>query len=103
MRVCSLLPSSTEIVCALGMGHLLVGVSHECDFPPEVAALPKLTWSNIASGLTGAEIDGAVACALGGGSGLYGLDVALLERLAPTVILTQRLCDVCAVADRQLH
>ena len=103
MRVCSLLPSSTEIVCALGMGHLLVGVSHECDFPAEVAALPKLTWSNIKAGLSGAEIDGAVTSTLDGGSGLYGLHVALLDRLAPTVVLTQRLCDVCAVADRQLQ
>ncbi len=103
MRVCSLLPSSTEIVCALGMGHLLVGVSHECDFPPEVVALPKLTWSNIRAGLSAAEIDRAVGSALGGGSGLYGLHIAQLEKLAPTVILTQRLCDVCAVADQQLQ
>jgi iron complex transport system substrate-binding protein len=98
MRVCSLLPSATEIVCSLGMGDHLLGVSHECDYPPEVATLPKLTWSNIASDLSSAAIDAVVNTALATGNALYGLDVTLLERLAPNLILTQRLCDVCAVA-----
>jgi iron complex transport system substrate-binding protein len=98
MRVCSLLPSATEIVCSLGMGDHLVGVSHACDYPPEVAALPKLTWSNISPELSSAAIDAYVTTALAKGGELYGLDVALLERLAPDLILTQRLCDVCAVS-----
>lgn len=98
MRVCSLLPSATEIVCALGVGERLVGVSHECDYPPEVAALPKLTWSNISPTLSSAAIDAAVSAALANGDGLYGLDVATLERLRPSLVLTQRLCDVCAVS-----
>jgi iron complex transport system substrate-binding protein len=98
MRICSLLPSATEIIAVLGLGDQLVGVSHECDHPPEVANLPKLTWSNIPPSLSSGAIDAAVSAALADGGGLYGLDVATLERLAPTHVLTQRLCDVCAVS-----
>lgn len=98
MRVCSLLPSATEIVCALGLGDQLVGVSHECDYPPAVLHLPKVTRSNIPSGIPSREIDSAVSSALANEGTLYALDLPLLERLQPDLILTQRLCDVCAVS-----
>lgn len=98
MRVCSLLPSATEIVCALGWGESLVGVSHECDYPLEVLRLPKVTRSTIPSGASSREIDSAVSSTLETEGSLYELDVALLESLRPDLILTQRLCDVCAVS-----
>jgi iron complex transport system substrate-binding protein len=64
MRICSLIPSATEMVFALGMGDSLVGVSHECDFPAEAAKLPKVTSSRIPAGLSASEIDNAVSAAL---------------------------------------
>ncbi|MGH9468892.1 MAG: cobalamin-binding protein [Terriglobia bacterium] len=98
MRICSLLPSATEIVCALGMGESLVGVSHECDYPVEVARIPKVTRSNIPPGLTSSEIDSTVSSTLQNSGSLYELDLPQLESLNPDLILTQRLCDVCAVS-----
>lgn len=98
MRICSLLPSATEIVYALGLGRRLAGVSHECDFPPEAALLPKLTRSNIPGGITSREIDSTVSATLNTAGSLYELDLPLLESLQPDLILTQRLCDVCAVS-----
>jgi iron complex transport system substrate-binding protein len=94
MRVVSLLPSLTELVAALGHRDDLVGVTHECDFPPGVERLPALTRSRIASSASGAEIDALVAEQ---GGSLYDLDAGLLARLEPDLILTQRQCDVCAV------
>jgi iron complex transport system substrate-binding protein len=98
VRVCSLLPSATEIVFALGKGDSLVGVSHECDYPPATACIPKVTRSGIAPGISSTEIDRAVAAALGSTGTLYELDIELLGKLRPDLILTQRLCDVCAVS-----
>lgn len=98
MRICSLIPSATEMVFALGAGHLLAGVSHECDYPPEAANLPKLTRSKIPSGLPAQEIDRAVSSTLEAAGTLYELDLELLDKLQPDLILTQRLCDVCAVS-----
>jgi iron complex transport system substrate-binding protein len=98
MRICSLLPSATEIVFALGKGDLLVGVTHECDYPPETARIPRVTSSNIAEGLPSHEIDRMVSSNLLTQGTLYELNRDLLEELAPDLILTQRLCDVCAVA-----
>lgn len=98
MRICSLLPSATEIVFALGKGDLLVGVTHECDYPAEVSRLPRVTKSNIPDGLSSAEIDTAVSTNLSTNGTLYELNEQLLEELAPDLILTQRLCDVCAVS-----
>src|SRR5262245_8836267 len=107
MRICSLLPSATEIAFAVGAGDDVVGVSHECDFPDAARALPKVTRSSIAADHTGAEIDAQVAAALAAGGSLYGVDAALLARLRPDVILTQKLCAVCAVpsdlVDEALH
>src|SRR5437667_347071 len=95
MRICSLLPSATEIVFSLGMGHSLVGVTHECDYPPEASYIPKVTRSNIPPGISSAGIDAAVSSTLGTSGSLYELDIPLLERLQPDLILTQRLCDDC--------
>jgi iron complex transport system substrate-binding protein len=94
MRIVSLLPSLTELVVALGRGDELVGVTHECDFPPGVADLPHLTRSRIPSAATSATIDALVAAE---GGSLYDLDGDLLARLKPDLILTQAQCDVCAV------
>jgi iron complex transport system substrate-binding protein len=94
MRIVSLLPSLTELVCALGRGDELVGVTHECDYPPGIELLPHLTRSKIPSGATSAAIDEMV-CEQGGS--LYELDEDLLAELRPDLILTQEQCDVCAV------
>lgn len=98
MRICSLLPSATEMVFALGMGDSLVGITHECDYPPEAVRIPHVTRSNIPEGLSSEEIDRMVSSNLTTQGTLYELDRDLLEELAPDLILTQRLCDVCAVA-----
>jgi len=98
MRICSLLPSATEIVFALGAGESLVGATHECDYPREAAEIPKVTRSNIPDGLSSPQIDAAVAHALEAAGTLYELNLPLLEELRPDLILTQRLCDVCAVS-----
>jgi len=104
MRICSLLPSATEIVCALGLEANLVGVSHECDFPPEVRSKPVLTRSRIDhAGRTGAEIDALVVERLHQHTGIYALDEELLARLKPDLILTQELCEVCAVSYDQVQ
>lgn len=97
-RIVSLLPSATEIVAGLGLAHRLVGRSHECATPASVRDLPVVSASRIdAEALDGAGIDRAVSAALAAGESLYAVDAALLERLAPDVILTQDLCRVCAV------
>lgn len=99
MRVVSLLPSATELLAAIPGGTaLLVGRSHECDFPPEVADRPVLTSSRINHG-SSAEIDQQVREAFGSGNSrsLYRLNEELLESLRPDVILTQDLCDVCSI------
>jgi iron complex transport system substrate-binding protein len=99
MRVCSLLPSATEIVGHLGHVDSLVGVSEECDWPAEVRDLPVVTASRVdPTSLTSSEIDAAVRNAVRGGRSLYALDEALLAKLDPDIILTQDLCTVCAVS-----
>jgi iron complex transport system substrate-binding protein len=97
VRICSLLPSATEMVCALGAQDQLVGITHECDFPASVASLPKVTRSNIPADFSSAQIDAAVSASLGSSGTLYELNLAALEKLRPDIIITQRLCDVCAV------
>jgi iron complex transport system substrate-binding protein len=100
MRIVSLLPGATEIVCALGLSDALVGVSHECDYPPEVRLRPVVTRSRLPSGLTSGEIDAAVrAMATADAHSLYYLDRDLLAELAPDLLLTQQLCGVCAIAE----
>src|SRR5579862_6064810 len=98
MRIVSLLPSATEILFAIGAGSEVVGVTHECDFPPQARALPQLTSSALPASSSSAEIDRHVRASLHQGSSLYHLDSAALERLAPDVIVTQELCPVCAVS-----
>jgi iron complex transport system substrate-binding protein len=97
-RIVSLLPSSTEIVYALGLGERLVGVTHECDFPPAALGLPRLTASALPHASSSAEIDRHVRKSLHAGSSLYALDSELLEKLEPDLIITQELCEVCAVS-----
>lgn len=101
-RIVSLLPSATEIVCELGLGDALVGVTHECDHPAFVRDLPKVTQSFIPTDATSREIDALVRERLQTERALYSLDLAALERLAPDLIVTQALCDVCAVAEREV-
>ena len=98
MRVVSLLPSATEMVHFAGAADWLVGVTHECDHPPGVERLPKLTSSRIDPALSGAEIDAEVNRLVTDDESIYALDVDLLEGLAPDLVITQGLCDVCAVS-----
>ncbi|MCS6802137.1 MAG: cobalamin-binding protein [Chloroflexota bacterium] len=98
-RIVSLLPSATEIVYALGLGDRLVAVTHECDYPEAAATKPRATYSLVKhESLTALEIDIAVRDALQNEGTLYDLDRALLETLRPDLILTQQVCDVCAVS-----
>ena len=98
MRIVSLLPAATEIVAALGMADSLVGISHECDFPTEVSTKPRVTRCLFDTAeMASDEIDRRVAETLASSGTIYALDEALLRQLEPDVILTQRLCDVCAV------
>lgn len=98
MRIVSLLPSATEIVCSLGLQDQLVGVSHECDYPPGVEKLPRVTATRIPPGLSSEQIDTRVREHLNESAALYSLNMAVLEQLHPDLIVTQALCDVCAVA-----
>ena len=99
MRIVSLLPSTTEIVCALGLDAELVGITHECDYPPSAVDKPRLTASRIShETMTSKEIDHAVRSQLDGHGSIYDLDETKLRGLNPDLILTQELCDVCAVS-----
>src|SRR5919197_1672049 len=99
MRICSLLPSATEIVASLGLLESLVGFSEECDWPPEVRRLPVVTASRVDTArVSSFEIDKAVREAVGDGRPLYAIDREQLEALEPDLILTQNLCTVCAVS-----
>jgi iron complex transport system substrate-binding protein len=97
-RVVSLLPSATEIVCALGAADQLVAVSHECDFPAEALRCPAITRSRIDSSASSAAIDRAVRGVIRDALSLYEVDETRLAALAPDVIVTQDLCEVCAVS-----
>ncbi|HEV7860334.1 MAG TPA: cobalamin-binding protein [Pyrinomonadaceae bacterium] len=103
-RIVSLLPSATEIVCALGLEEQLVGITHECDYPAFIADRPRLTASRIShETMTSAEIDHAVRSQLDGHGSIYDLDEVSLRALEPDLILTQELCDVCAVSYRTVE
>jgi iron complex transport system substrate-binding protein len=101
-RVVSLLPSATDIVGTLGLESWLVGVSHECDWPPAVKALPKLTRSLVPAAAGPGKVDALVSQSIHSHRSLYDLDANLLQQLQPDVILTQELCDVCAVSYDQV-
>lgn len=98
MRVVSLLPSATEILFGIGAGPQIAGVTHECDFPAEARKLPVLTSSALPQSGTSAEIDRHVRRYLHQGSSLYHLDAERLAEIAPDLIVTQELCEVCAVS-----
>jgi len=98
MRICSLLPGATEILFALGLGDRIVGVTHECDYPPEAKQKPIVVRSGIdPDRMTSAEIDRKVGALLQAGKALYTIDEKALIGAAPDIILTQGLCDVCAI------
>jgi iron complex transport system substrate-binding protein len=98
MRIASLVPSATEMLFALGLGDDVVAVTHECDYPPEAAAIPHLTRTVIPPGLSAAEIDAEVKRVVGQGRPLYELDEEALREQAPDLIVTQAVCEVCAVS-----
>ena len=104
MRICSLLPSTTEIVCALGLKENLVGITHECDYPQEISDVQVVTKSLIDhSGSSSQEINRHISEALHSGSGIYAIDNESLEFTNPDLILTQELCEVCAVSYSQVE
>jgi iron complex transport system substrate-binding protein len=98
VRIASLVPSATEMLFALGLGDSVVGVTHECDYPPEAESIPHLTRSVIPEGLSTEEIDRAVKERTQRGEAIYELDVDELRELEPDLIVTQALCEVCAVS-----
>ncbi len=103
LRLVSLLPSATEMACALGLADQLLGITHCCDYPPEVRGKPLVVHGNIpVDKLSLSEIDQAVSAALRRGESLYHVDEQLLLELAPTHILTQDLCQVCAPAGNEV-
>ena len=100
-RIVSLLPSATEIVCALGLAHHLVGVSHSCDHPPLIRSKPRLTRARFPlDGLSSGEMDAAVRQALREFGSVYEVDNERLAAVAPDLLLTQGVCEVCAVPTR---
>ena len=104
MRIASLLPSATEIVFAVGAGAEVVGISHGCDYPAAVRGLPVLTGPAVEThGLPQAEIDAAISGLLAAGGSTYRIDVSRLRELRPDLVITQALCDICAVSERQVH
>jgi iron complex transport system substrate-binding protein len=98
MRIASLVPSATEMLCALGLRDSVVAVTHECDYPEGIELLPHLTRSVIPEHLSPAEIDAAVRDHTRKGEALYELDEDVLDELEPDLIVTQALCEVCAVS-----
>ena len=104
MRIVSLLPSATESLFALGLGDQLVAVTHECDYPPEAAALPVVTRSTLdLAGRGSAEIEDAVALAARDGRSLYEVDTAAILRLEPDLVVAQDICNVCAIPAGQVE
>jgi len=102
MRIVSLIPGATETICLLGLQDQLVGVTHECDFPAAVAGLPKVTRTLIPADASSAEIDTIVRRSVRERMPLYQLDLPTLFALRPDLIVTQALCDVCAVDETEL-
>ena len=103
MRICSLVPAATEVLFALGLGDQVVGVTHECDWPPEATELPQVTASLVESAeLTSAEVERAVATAAISGMPLYAIDAEIWADVDADVVIAQELCKVCAVSGDQL-
>jgi iron complex transport system substrate-binding protein len=103
VRICSLVPAATEVLFALGLGDQVVGVTHECDWPPEAAERPHVAASLVESAeLTSAEVDHAVAEAASSGKPLYAIDADVWAEVEADVVIAQELCEVCAVSADQL-
>jgi iron complex transport system substrate-binding protein len=102
-RIVSLLPSATEIVCALGLEDRLVGISHSCDYPPSITDRPRLSRprANL-EGLSSGEIDAAIRAAMRDYGSVYEIDIPGIRALKPDLVLTQGICDVCAVPQSQV-
>src|SRR5205823_13756680 len=104
MKICSLLPSGTEILYALELGDQVVAVTHECDYPPEATSKPQITESLIDhERLSSTEIDHQVSSNIGRHGSIYRLKEDLLEALKPDLIVTQELCEVCAVSYKEVQ
>jgi iron complex transport system substrate-binding protein len=103
MRVVTLLPAATEIVAALGGADHLVGISHECDYPVSVTGLPRVTATPVDPCAPGVVIDAEVRRLRAAGRPVIAVDAEQLRRLAPDLIVSQCLCEVCAVADGEVH
>ncbi|HEY3580628.1 MAG TPA: ABC transporter substrate-binding protein [Pyrinomonadaceae bacterium] len=102
-RIVSFLPSATEIACALGLADSIVGITHECDYPPEIKSKPVVVRNALPiETMTQGEIDRAVAERMRSGQSLYQIDETLLRSLAPDLILTQDLCQVCAPSGNEV-
>lgn len=99
MRTVSLLPSATEILCALGLADDLVGISHDCDYPPEIGDRPRVTRSRLNPELPSREIHERVHRSAARGESLYTIDAERLAALEPELVVTQRQCSVCAVGE----
>lgn len=98
MRICSLVPAATEVLFALGLGDSVVGITHECDWPPEAAGRPRATATLVQTGdLGSAQIDRAVAQAAGNGDPLYAIEDQVWADIQADVVVTQELCEVCAL------
>jgi len=102
MKIGTLLPSATEVVCILGLEGSLVGVSHECDYPSSVETLPKLTSSSIDKNKNSEDVHQSVENLIKKSLSIYDLDLELLKKLKPGYLITQDLCDVCAVSFKQV-
>lgn len=102
MRIASLLPSATEILFAIGLGDSVVGVTHECDFPPEATKKPVLIHPRVKLDVPAAEIDRQVSELVAQGGSIYSVDAELLRKLSPDLIVTQDLCHVCAASPDDL-
>ena len=102
MRIVSLLPSATEIVCELGLIDELVGISRDCDWPPEVRNKPVLSQATVSSDMTSREIDQMIRELVHNGLSVYHVDAGKLRELKPDLILTQELCEVCAPSFREV-
>jgi iron complex transport system substrate-binding protein len=103
MRIVSLVPHATELLYALGLGDSVVGVTHECDYPPATAEVPRITRDVLPAGLSAAEIDAAVRERTEKGEAIYLLDEDKLAELEPDLIVTQELCPVCAVSYEEVR
>lgn len=102
VRICSFLPSATEILYALGLEDSIAGVTFECDYPPEARSKPVVVETILPHGLSSEEIDRRVSECSASGESLYRVNAALMEQLQPDVIVTQELCEVCAVSTSHL-